>query len=59
MESIPISLPYEFAKSMRVLLLQKENKSHIYSEKNLSKFLYQEIARFLLDDFKVASFTNV
>ena len=53
MESIPISLPYEFAKSMRVLLLQKENKSHIYSEKNLSKFLYQEIARFLLDDFKV------
>ena len=53
MESIPISLPYEFAKSMRVLLLQKENKSHIFSEKNLSKFLYQEIARFLLDDFKV------
>ena len=47
------TLPYEYAKSIRVLGYIKDNKSYVFSEKKLTRFIFQELTRYLLQDFKI------
>ena len=52
-ESHHPTLPYEYAKSIRVLAYIKDSKSYVFSEKQINRFIYQELSRYLLDDFEI------
>ena len=49
---IPL-LPYDFAKTQRVLAYQKQASLKVISEKNITPSIYQELVRFLCSDFTV------
>jgi general secretion pathway protein E len=51
-ENLPL-LPYEFAKSVRVIAFHFDSELLVHSEKKLSLFLYSELSRYLLKPFKV------
>ena len=44
-------LPYDFAKTQRVLAYKENSISYVISERNLNTPLYQELSRFLCSDF--------
>ena len=44
-------LPYDFAKTQRILAYKGQHEFFVISEKNLTPSLYQEISRFLCSDF--------
>ena len=46
-------LPYDFAKSLRVIACEDDSFLSVYCEKNLSLFLYSELSRYLLKPFNV------
>ena len=45
-------LPYEFAKTQRVIAFEKDQRAQVISEQPLSKDLFQELYRFLANHFK-------
>ena len=45
-------LPYEFAKTQRVIAFEKDQQAQVISEQPLSKDLFQELYRFLTNHFK-------
>ena len=45
-------LPYEFAKTQRVIAFKKDQQAQVISEQPLSKDLFQELYRFLTNHFK-------
>ena len=44
-------LPYEFAKTQRVIAFEENNAPCVISEKSLNRSLYQELSRYLCSDF--------
>jgi general secretion pathway protein E len=49
---IPL-LPYDFAKTQRVLAYENKTSLNVISEKNIAPSIYQELVRFLCSDFTV------
>ena len=49
---IPL-LPYDFAKTQRVLAYANQASLNVVSEKNIAPSIYQELVRFLRSDFTV------
>ena len=45
-------LPYEFAKTQRVIAFEQDKQAQVISEQPLTKELFQELYRFLTNHFK-------